>query len=150
MGISREVLNQLNDEARQDRRIGDLEIASALHGHAISGLAKTIAEVRRTVENSTVVNNSAPADTVRYVTILDAIKQQCVIGFHYTDADGESSYRVVSAYELTPFDDRRHAAANRTVLCWDHGRKGIRRFRTSRIKSFPVAVPSEDYRRAQD
>lgn len=79
------------------------------------------------------------------ISFAGAARRQEVVGFKYRDAAGELSYRVFSPWEVE-YGEAHPVTPHISVLGWDHGREGIRRFRIARLLSRPVLVPSERYR----
>ncbi len=79
------------------------------------------------------------ADPTNEFVIDKAIDEEQVIGFHYTDAWGDPSVRIVSPYELA------HTVPGLRVLGYDHGRDALRQFALDRIENLTV-LDALDYK----
>jgi predicted DNA-binding transcriptional regulator YafY len=90
-------------------------------------------------------------DALRY-----AIEERRVVTFKYRDRDGETSWRVVSPYELeekighTVRSLEPHVERFLSLQGYDHGREGLRHFRVERIEGAVTVTNVAEYREPQD
>lgn len=86
------------------------------------------------------------------VMLAVACDERRVITFKYRDREGQSSYRVVSPYEIEEKWSAAHVPRSDSFLslvAWDHGREGIRHFRVERIEGPVTTTRVEPYRQPQ-
>lgn len=90
-------------------------------------------------------------DLTPEAALRSAIARQAVVTFKYRDAEGQSSYRVVSPYEIEHKRTRDLPGTNYySLVAWDHGREAPRHFRIERIEGPVTCTSVEAYREPQD
>jgi len=106
----------------------------ALAKGALSALAKIgavlPAELRRELQESALLAGAgqrAPQHTIATDLLRNAIREEHKLHFHYSDAAGGATRRVVWPFALVYFDQ------SRVLMCWCEEREDFRNFRTDRI-----------------
>lgn len=104
-------------------------------------VGRDIRELRAKVDELT--PKPLPEDPEIALTV--ACDERRVVTFKYRDRDGETSWRVVSPYELRIIN----GIGSLSLQCYDHGREGLRHFRVERIEGAVTVTNVAEYRPAQ-